>query len=308
METKEESLFTDPSFSGVSVENRVRVQNTQMFEPEARGVNIQPEARQAVQNAPGGGRVEHDPDYEVAEECLQMNKISKPVLEVQKKCNRIAKQEFQDEHPIMGPYVYKNSAETYNGQYYYGQKFGSGLEVYRNGGLYAGGFIHSEKDGFGREIMGSAEQTIQKGDDYSGPHPQQKLIDQGYQEGDYYEGDWINGERVGEGKEFREKGEIVYEGTWRNDMKNGRGKETVYEDQGTYKVLKTSTKLITDEGGVSQRKEVTEPVTMGAMYIGNWRDNKKHGKGIWKWSDGSSYEGEFKHDNISGYGKKYFST
>ena len=38
------------------------------------------------------------------------------------------------------------------------------------------------------------------------------------------------------------------------------------------------------------------------IYEGEWKDNKKEGKGILKLIDGSSYEGEWKNDRIEGKG------
>lgn len=32
----------------------------------------------------------------------------------------------------------------------------------------------------------------------------------------------------------------------------------------------------------------------GDMYDGDWKDNYMHGRGIFKYADGSSYEGEWK--------------
>ena len=34
----------------------------------------------------------------------------------------------------------------------------------------------------------------------------------------------------------------------------------------------------------------------GKQYIGDWKQNKMDGFGIFKWIDGKRYEGEFKND------------
>lgn len=110
-------------------------------------------------------------------------------------------------------------------------------------------------------------------------------------------------------------------------MKNGPGKETINENANNYMVVKTHTKLVEDEVEVEEsvteidkdmkkqvqatrrlsRKSITravqDKVAVGAVYVGNWLMNQKHGKGLWKWSDGSSYDGEFANDKITGYGK-----
>ncbi|OMJ71859.1 hypothetical protein SteCoe_29831 [Stentor coeruleus] len=39
------------------------------------------------------------------------------------------------------------------------------------------------------------------------------------------------------------------------------------------------------------------------FYQGEWRNNKKHGKGVYKWADGRVYSGNWKKDLYDGYGK-----
>ena len=38
----------------------------------------------------------------------------------------------------------------------------------------------------------------------------------------------------------------------------------------------------------------------GAQYIGSYVNGKKDGKGKFKWSDGATYEGDFRDNNIEG--------
>mgnify|MGYP003977906595 CR=1 FL=1 len=38
------------------------------------------------------------------------------------------------------------------------------------------------------------------------------------------------------------------------------------------------------------------------IYEGEWKDGLEHGKGIYTWPDGSKYEGEFKDENKHGKG------
>jgi hypothetical protein len=47
----------------------------------------------------------------------------------------------------------------------------------------------------------------------------------------------------------------------------------------------------------------------GSKYEGEWKDDKKHGKGIFYRSDGSKcYEGDYKDDIIEGYGIFYWQN
>jgi hypothetical protein len=40
----------------------------------------------------------------------------------------------------------------------------------------------------------------------------------------------------------------------------------------------------------------------GDKYIGEWKNNKKHGKGTQIWMDGSNYIGEWQHNKRHGQG------
>jgi len=40
----------------------------------------------------------------------------------------------------------------------------------------------------------------------------------------------------------------------------------------------------------------------GAVYEGEWKDNKRNGHGIYKWSNGDVYEGEWKNNQPNGKG------
>lgn len=41
----------------------------------------------------------------------------------------------------------------------------------------------------------------------------------------------------------------------------------------------------------------------GAVYKGEWLNNKRHGRGIQVWKDGSKYEGEWATGKANGYGR-----
>lgn len=40
----------------------------------------------------------------------------------------------------------------------------------------------------------------------------------------------------------------------------------------------------------------------GSLYKGDWKDNMRHGRGIFQWKDGERYEGEYRNDRREGYG------
>ena len=45
----------------------------------------------------------------------------------------------------------------------------------------------------------------------------------------------------------------------------------------------------------------------GAKYVGEWRDNKKHGLGTETFADGAKYVGEFRDDKYHGQGTYTFA-
>ena len=42
--------------------------------------------------------------------------------------------------------------------------------------------------------------------------------------------------------------------------------------------------------------------TNGSRYVGNWKQNKFHGEGTLEWSNGEVYQGTWVNDDITGYG------
>jgi len=45
----------------------------------------------------------------------------------------------------------------------------------------------------------------------------------------------------------------------------------------------------------------------GRIYVGDYKNDKKHGTGIFKWPDGRQYDGEWKNGKQHGNGK-YIGT
>ena len=48
------------------------------------------------------------------------------------------------------------------------------------------------------------------------------------------------------------------------------------------------------------------PGLSGAVYEGEWKDNKRNGHGTYKWSNGDVYEGEWKNNQPNGKGTFHF--
>ena len=120
-----------------------------------------------------------------------------------------------------------------------------------------------------------------------------------YDNGDVYEGAVRSNEPEGLGKMtykdgrvcegIWEEGEIYYEGELDdNGEPHGRGK--MMHLDGTYEGEFQHGLIISNKG--------TYKWSDGSSYKGEWKNNEMHGKGIQKWSDGSvQYDGEWK-DNL----------
>ena len=87
----------------------------------------------------------------------------------------------------------------------------------------------------------------------------------------------------------------MYQGQWHQDTKCGHGRLVVREG-GSVSVpgAAAGTEAGADATGVATAEEV---------FAGEWFNDCLHGRGMWRASNGDSYEGEFKHGVRDGIGK-----
>ena len=52
----------------------------------------------------------------------------------------------------------------------------------------------------------------------------------------------------------------------------------------------------------------TYTFTSGNKYVGEWKDNNRHGQGTFTWTDGEKYVGEFKDNTRHGQGTYTFAN
>ena len=181
------------------------------------------------------------------------------------------------------------SGEKYSGYYspnWVKEVFG--IQIDKNGSKYVGMFKNGMFEGRGRLIL-------HKGDYYEGEFLLNKANGQGKyvnSKGEIYNGYWKDDMQDGEGELILKDGSI-FRGMFRNGKKNGKGKITwndnsyyegdfvnnYYEGYGVYVML-------------SKRKG----------YIGEWKEGKMHGFGVFFWPDGRSYVGYYDADKKHGYG------
>ena len=99
----------------------------------------------------------------------------------------------------------------------------------------------------------------------------------------FYVGEWENDQKSGKGTCYDSKGNLIYYGYFENDKPTETYPMTGYD---TYKF------------------EIEENQD-GSYYIGETRDGKRHGKGIFIWESGGAWYGTWKDGIRNGYGIQF---
>lgn len=92
--------------------------------------------------------------------------------------------------------------------------------------------------------------------------------------------------------------------TYLNGLEEGSGNSTSEGSQGTSKFIGTWTRGARSSGTV----EVNPVNGTSYTYTGDFADGKFHGKGLLRYSDGSTFEGTFLTGKLDGYGKMKFTN
>ncbi|CAD8109731.1 unnamed protein product [Paramecium sonneborni] len=125
----------------------------------------------------------------------------------------------------------------------------------------------------------------------------------------------------GKGMQIIKNGEIIYEGIWNQDYLLW-GQKTIFNDnqesyihQGEQIYKKPNVQNLTKSSCEHQKANFTEIQGPGIQnqnvkdfYLGEFQDNKKHGKGVLKTSRGEEYKGQFQNDKKQGIGTYYFAN
>lgn len=117
-----------------------------------------------------------------------------------------------------------------------------------------------------------------------------------------YEGQWMHGVKFGVGKAFHENGKVAYEGRWKKGKRDNFGKE--YDKYGH---------LLYDGQWIRDKRDgfglLYDTKESHLIYSGDFKNNKKHGKGTRFHADGDIfYEGFFENNKRHGKGIKYFKS
>jgi len=121
-------------------------------------------------------------------------------------------------------------------------------------------------------------------------------------DGGIYTGDLKDGKRNGSGKFEWDINEVyfTYEGSWIDDQRTGLGKQVEIDKTKGAQDEYEGAWLNNKYHGKGEWKH-----SDGDRYVGDWKDGKKDGKGIYYYNDGDKYDGEWKNDKRHGIGSYY---
>ncbi|OMJ73566.1 hypothetical protein SteCoe_27731 [Stentor coeruleus] len=173
---------------------------------------------------------------------------------------------FENHHHGQGVYIWKNG-DIYEGYWKFDDKSGKGKFIKKDLGVILEGYWKDDK-------MYGKGQKIDKNGRYEGDFIDSQEHGRGkfyYNTGEKYKGSWDKGQKSGLGFFQYSNHHIEYYGYWTNDMRNGQGVQ-YYED---------------------------------AKYVGNFKNNLRHGNGDYIWKNEWVYKGQWDEGKCSGMGKIY---
>ncbi|KAJ3117378.1 hypothetical protein HK100_000836 [Physocladia obscura] len=132
--------------------------------------------------------------------------------------------------------------------------------------------------------------------------------------GDRYLGEWFGNKKQGNGTYFYNDTGSIYEGEWKNDMRQGFGtfatpivlastSGKLPDSSGPRGVSPTSS-LIHNKS-IDEKKSglIEEALILRKVYAGEWKNDKREGRGTYFYQDGSWYEGMWMRDEKEDWGR-----
>ena len=223
--------------------------------------------------------------------------------------------------------------DKYVGSFKDGMMHGQGTYNYANGDKYVG----ENKD----DMMHEGTLTLATGEKYVGEFKDDKRNGQGintWVNGNHYVGEWKDDKRHGQGT-FTSPAGDKYVGSFKDDKMHGQGTyfwadgevwQGEFKDDervngkkyaaGEYNSSSQVSSLPTCLGSPQTEGSGnilwdncigtynwTKGDNKGLKYVGEWKDDKKHGQGTFTNPEGDKYVGEFKDDNRHGQGTSTFA-
>jgi hypothetical protein len=227
--------------------------------------------------------------------------------------------EYKNDTKSKGTYTYKNG-EVYVGEYKNGKMHGLGIYTYTDGEQYEGEFKNGKMNGQGIYTYADGEKQEGIFVDNKFQSAQTKATNnsklpaclnpdyfdncfgtQDYSNGDKYVGEWRNDKRNGLGTYTYENGDI-YIGQSLDNKRHGHGTFSFFDGEkyvGNWKYGKRDGQGITTWGLNSE--------WAGDSYVGEFKDDLRHGLGTYIYADGSKEVGDFKNGVLDGYAITYFA-
>ncbi|MBN1250963.1 MAG: caspase family protein [Bacteroidales bacterium] len=223
-----------------------------------------------------------------------------------------------------GTYYFANG-DKYEGQWKNNKYNGEGTYFYISGKVEKGFWVDNElsdennlKEGCisGDCDNGYGTYVFKSGQKYVGNWVKLKRNGQGinyWPTGEWYSGEWKEDSRHGQGINYYENGE-KYDGQWLNDKKNGYGSQ--YYVDGDVKTGMWEDNKYTGTGNnktgcISGNCDNGYGVyvwSSGEKYVGDWTNSMRNGKGTNTWTDGEEFDGNWKNDKRHGYGKQKYKS
>ena len=224
-----------------------------------------------------------------------------------------------------GKVNYGEGKKTYSGSWSYGQYDGAGTEIYPDGSKYVGNWKNGLKCGEGSQFDadGFAEIGIWVDGDLDTPFsekcPSNGTFDNCYGEKKFgnqerYVGQFVNDLFDGYGTYYHERGEI-FKGTWKNGKKHGTGTQISTDGEKSEGIwindvfwidikhdLKSANSKLPKCSSSYLHQCVGIHDMSGGKYIGEWQHNRKHGRGTYRFIDGTAVHAVFEDGNRVGKG------
>jgi len=236
-------------------------------------------------------------DNKKTELVKEIKESSKPSMKIYQN-NRCPSSGYKDN--CEGKITYSNG-NSYNGFFKNNKRYGQGTFTWKKGDRYVGQFINNFRTGQGTY-------TWKKGDKYVGLFKNNKMHGQGtyyFKSGNKYIGHWKDNKKHGEGAMIY-KNRKIEKGIWENDKFIGIKSEKSFSKYQT-KAKNTIKPNQTNKCPSSGYKDNCEgKITYNnGTYNGFFKNNKRHGQGVYTWKHGETFDGTFYNGSPS-YGTKTY--
>ena len=184
------------------------------------------------------------------------------------------------------PIIEYHTGDIYTGELMGIVRHGKGKITYSNGDVYEGDFVNDKRTGYA--LITFADGSSYEGNVVDGkPHGLGKYV---FSDSSVYYGEFNLGKKHGTA-EYRMADGSYYRGTFVNDLKDGTEICSVSLPDG---------KIYTGECTMYF-------ADTGSTYIGDFKEDKRTGKGKYTWKSGEYYEGEFVNGLFEGMGTYHFA-